>query len=366
MATAAPIAETPVETGAGSAADENPVGRLFVGNLSYDTDEASLTGAFSEFGAVESVHIVRAANNRSRGFGFVQFTADSAVDAAVAAMNGKDLDGREIRVERRNAQPSAPRPRRRRKADGADGADAGADGASKRRSLYVGNLSYDTTNDDFQSVFEAQPGFESATIAMNNKTNASKGFGKVVFDTPENASAAVAAIGQDFELDGRVLRVEISRGKRRKPKAAAGAGGAGAGAGAGGAAGAGAGGAKKKRVRKRKPRAVVASDPTKVFVGNMPYSTTKEELEAVFAGVAGVAEVTVSVSARGRPLGFGFVRFNDEAAADAAVDALTGTAKLGDRDLRIEKENRESTGRRSGDDDADDAGAGSRLRAEPN
>ena len=73
--------------------------KVYVGNLSYDTTDDSLRQAFAEFGEVESVNVITDRySGRSKGFGFVEMATDEAAQEAIAAMNGKTLDGREIKV----------------------------------------------------------------------------------------------------------------------------------------------------------------------------------------------------------------------------------------------------------------------------
>lgn len=73
--------------------------KLYVGNLSYDTNQDGLNKAFAEFGTVSSAVVITDRDSgRSKGFGFVEFEDDAAADAAIAGMDGKDLDGRSIRV----------------------------------------------------------------------------------------------------------------------------------------------------------------------------------------------------------------------------------------------------------------------------
>lgn len=73
--------------------------KLFVGNLSWNTDDDSLRDAFSEYGDVDDAVVVRERDTgRSRGFGFVTFSDASAGEAAVNGMNGQELDGRPINV----------------------------------------------------------------------------------------------------------------------------------------------------------------------------------------------------------------------------------------------------------------------------
>lgn len=86
--------------------------RLYIGNLSYDTKDESLKEAFSAFGAVESATVIMdKMSGRSKGFGFVEMSNDDEAAKAIEGMNGKDLDGREIRVS--EARPMESRPPRR-------------------------------------------------------------------------------------------------------------------------------------------------------------------------------------------------------------------------------------------------------------
>ncbi|KRY02478.1 Glycine-rich RNA-binding protein 3, mitochondrial, partial [Trichinella patagoniensis] len=69
--------------------------KLFVGGLSYGTDDQSLREAFSGYGEVlEARVIVDRETGRSRGFGFITFTSTEEASAAVTAMDGKELQGR--------------------------------------------------------------------------------------------------------------------------------------------------------------------------------------------------------------------------------------------------------------------------------
>jgi len=73
--------------------------KLFVGGISWDTTEDSLRDAFSKFGTVDSVAIIKDKyTGRSRGFGFVEMTTEEEGKKAVEGLNGKPLDGREIVV----------------------------------------------------------------------------------------------------------------------------------------------------------------------------------------------------------------------------------------------------------------------------
>ncbi len=84
---------------------------IYVGNLAYATDDDGLRAAFAAYGEVSSAHVVRdRMTNRSKGFGFVEMPNPDEANAAIAALNGADLDGRAIR-----ANESQPKPREARR-----------------------------------------------------------------------------------------------------------------------------------------------------------------------------------------------------------------------------------------------------------
>lgn len=73
--------------------------KIYVGNLSFETQESQLQTAFAAFGPVKSVTIIQdRATGRSKGFGFVEMADDAMATTAIGKMNGTDLDGRKITV----------------------------------------------------------------------------------------------------------------------------------------------------------------------------------------------------------------------------------------------------------------------------
>ena len=78
--------------------------KLFVGGLSFSTSTERLREAFAAAGSVESASVVTDRDTgRSRGFGFVEMATSEEADQAIAQFNGKDLDGRQLRVEKASA-----------------------------------------------------------------------------------------------------------------------------------------------------------------------------------------------------------------------------------------------------------------------
>lgn len=73
--------------------------KLYVGNLSYETTESDLQGMFEEFGSVQSAQVIMdRESGRSKGFAFVEMGSDQEAQAAINALNGKDMDGRPLTV----------------------------------------------------------------------------------------------------------------------------------------------------------------------------------------------------------------------------------------------------------------------------
>ena len=84
--------------------------RLYVGNLSYNTDSSGLEQLFSQHGSVQSAEVVSdRMTGRSKGFGFVEMGTEEEAQAAIAALHGQEYDGRALTVN--EAKPREERPR---------------------------------------------------------------------------------------------------------------------------------------------------------------------------------------------------------------------------------------------------------------
>jgi cold-inducible RNA-binding protein len=85
--------------------------KLYVGNLSFQTTQQDLEELFGQSGQVDSVSIVTDRDTgRSRGFAFVEMSGDKEAQAAIQALDGKEIDGRELKVN--EAKPRDDRGRR--------------------------------------------------------------------------------------------------------------------------------------------------------------------------------------------------------------------------------------------------------------
>ena len=87
--------------------------RIYVGNLSWTADENELRDAFAAHGEVTSVQVITdRETGRSRGFAFVEMANDAEAKNAISAVNNKEIDGRQLKVNEakpRNERPERPR-----------------------------------------------------------------------------------------------------------------------------------------------------------------------------------------------------------------------------------------------------------------
>src|SRR6185436_510646 len=101
--------------------------KLYVGNLSFQTTENDLQTMFGEAGTVQSVSIIEdRETGRSRGFGFVEMTTAEEAQAAIASFDGKEIDGRNLKV-------NEAKPREDRGGNGGGGGYGGGGGRGGNR-----------------------------------------------------------------------------------------------------------------------------------------------------------------------------------------------------------------------------------------
>ena len=101
---------------------------IFVGNLSFDATEDAVRTMFEAYGTVDRVSVVTDRDTgRARGFGFVEMSVNAEADRAIAALNGKELDGRAL-----NINEARPKEDRGGGGGGYGGGGGGGGGRQKR------------------------------------------------------------------------------------------------------------------------------------------------------------------------------------------------------------------------------------------
>ncbi len=80
--------------------------KIYVGNMNYATTEETLKNLFSQYGEVVSATVIKDKfTEQSKGFGFVEMSDEEAANSAIATLNGKELEGRRIRVNVAEEKP---------------------------------------------------------------------------------------------------------------------------------------------------------------------------------------------------------------------------------------------------------------------
>ncbi|XWS51228.1 hypothetical protein CRYUN_Cryun12cG0158500 [Craigia yunnanensis] len=121
----------------------SPSSKLFVGGISYQTDDQSLKEAFSKYGEViDAIVIMDRETGRSRGFGFVTYTNSEDASSALQALDGQPLHGRQVRVNYAAERP----PRNFGGGGGGYGAPGGGFNSSYGGGSYGGNGNYGGSN----------------------------------------------------------------------------------------------------------------------------------------------------------------------------------------------------------------------------
>jgi len=156
--------------------------KLFVGNLSYESTAGDLAALFKKVGQVESVDVITDRDTgRSKGFGFIEMSAEDA-DRAIKAFNGADFYGRSLSVT-----PAPPQEKGKAK-------------------LFVGNLSYETTESDLVALFNEVGNVDSARLITDRDTGRSKGFAFIEMSGEDDVNRAITQL-DGVEKDGRSLTV---------------------------------------------------------------------------------------------------------------------------------------------------------------
>lgn len=110
--------------------------KLYVGNISFNTSNQDLIDLFSTAGTVTSANIIEdRETGRSRGFGFVEMASSDEAQTAIAEMNGKEVDGRTLKV-------NEAKPREDRGGFGGGGGRGGRGGGGGGRGNYGGGGGY--------------------------------------------------------------------------------------------------------------------------------------------------------------------------------------------------------------------------------
>lgn len=168
---------------------------VYVKNFGEDVDDEKLKEMFEPFGKITSYRVMTKDDGKSKGFGFVAFETTEAAEAAVDALNGKEVsEGKQMYVARAQKKTERQMELKRKFEE-----------LKKKRhdssygiNLYVKNLDDTIDDEGLRRLFSANGTITSAKV-MTDDEGRSKGFGFVCFTSPEVATRAVT------DLNGRVV-----------------------------------------------------------------------------------------------------------------------------------------------------------------
>jgi len=186
---------------------------VYVKNLPDSMGDEALTKLFSEHGKVVSVKVMKDGEDKSRGFGFVNFDTHEEASKAVEALNESELEeGKKLYVGR--AQKKNERDRELH--DRREKSKAERDQKFQGVNLYVKNLADTVDSDRLREEF-TQFGTISSCRVMSDDKGANKGFGFVCFSTSEEATKAVTEMNGKH-LENKPLYVSLAqrKGERRQ------------------------------------------------------------------------------------------------------------------------------------------------------
>eukprot|EP00793_Prasinoderma_coloniale_P003797 PRCOL_00003174-RA len=172
--------------------------RVFVGNLSFDTDWRALKDHMAAAGEIARADVATSAEGRSKGYGIVEYASAAGALQAITSLSNTQLDGRLINV-REDREPEKPAA-----ASAPRGTFAPPAVGNLARRLYVGNLAWSVSWQGLKDLFK-QCGNVVYADVMKTREGRSKGCGIVEFQTHEEARRGLAL--HDTQLDGRPIIV---------------------------------------------------------------------------------------------------------------------------------------------------------------
>ncbi|KAI8013383.1 hypothetical protein LOK49_LG05G00719 [Camellia lanceoleosa] len=182
--------------------------KVFVGNLPFNVDSATLAELFERAGNVEMVEVIYdKITGRSRGFGFVTMSSAEGVEAAVQQFNGYELEGRALRVNSGPPPPKGDSPFREPRTGGAS--------FDNTNRVYVGNLAWGVDESALATLFSEQGKVIEAKVVYDRESGRSRGFGFVTYSSADEVNNAIESL-DGVDLDGRPIRVSIAEGRPRR------------------------------------------------------------------------------------------------------------------------------------------------------
>lgn len=274
----------------------NPNKKIFVGNLSWEVQWQDLKDHFKQIGEVAFADVMtERGTGRSKGCGIVEFTNEDDVADAVEQLNESELCGRKIFVKADSERTSSGG----LTASGSNGSktrtvvlNPGADNGNSR--VYIGNLDWSVDWTVLKTYLKQYGGSLVRVDVPTNDEGRSRGYGIAEYSNPEDAAEIIRLVN-DSMLNGRKMHVREDRESKETGVSTGGG-------------------------------SSYSTNPveTKVFIGNVPYETTWQELKDFCRRAGEVSFADIPTNNEGKSRGFGIVGFASAADAANAIEVLNG------------------------------------------
>jgi RNA recognition motif-containing protein len=290
---------------------------LYIGNLAWEVTSDDVFNLLVDFNTnPQSAEVVTSRSGRSQGYALAQFSWAQDAASAIEQLNETELHGRKIVVREDRGTTTTTTPKEKREVENVER-------AVNELSLYVGNLSWSTTEEQLAETFQH---LNPTNVSLKyGRDGRSRGWALVTFQTGEEAQAALGTM-HGYSVDGRELKCRLDEGAGLNSSSAVAA-------------------PAPKREREpreqraprepREPRgeretvftadksASIPPSPNTVYVGNLAWEVTNDDLFSLFVD-HGVTPRTAEVafSRSGRSQGYGLVVFSSAQDAANAVSQL--------------------------------------------
>nr|KJB32341.1 hypothetical protein B456_005G236500 [Gossypium raimondii] len=186
---------------------------VYVKNLSESTTDEDLNQTFGEFGPITSAVVMRDADGKSKGFGFINFENADDAARAVESLNGKKFDDKEWFVGKAQKKSEREAELKHRFEQTMKEAADKFQGAN----LYVKNLDDSISDEKLKELF-SQYGTITSCKVMRDPSGISKGSGFVAFSTPEEASRALAEMNGKMVINKPLYVAQAQRKEDRRAR----------------------------------------------------------------------------------------------------------------------------------------------------
>lgn len=269
------------------------VNNIVVKKLPKSVDTFALKELFSKFGRLTAIGLACDEKGESRGYARISFEREESAVDAVKEMDGMEMDGQAIQVERYQSHHR--------------------DELLKQfTNLYVKNLDPSTTDEKLREFFAAYGAVSSAKVRNLGDAVQDVGFGYVAYERHEDAAAAVEQLnGKECEISKAGTTLDVSRFRSREER-------------------------QRDRERQRRERAKQYSSYPNLYVKGFDDTVTSDRLRELFQRYGETVSVTVMMDKdTGVSRCFGFVSMKDQDAASRAIQELNGSTFLSPRPLFV-------------------------------